>query len=159
MAGFFHDAAEQRKLLGDAYEPALDHAVAAREEFEDTGEAATIPAVRDGEITIPFAEMFAYFGTDRGRVPNYVNELAIMSREHMLSWDAQSSAYDITVPTLLVHSEKALAPDLARKFFSALGGLKEQVWVDSERHVDFYDRPERIDTAADHLTRHFRAHL
>lgn len=159
VAGFFHDAAEQRKLLGDAYEPALDHAVAAREEFEDTGEAATIPAVRDGEITIPFAEMFAYFGTDRGRVPNYVNELAIMSREHMLSWDAQSSAYDITVPTLLVHSEKALAPDLARKFFSALGGLKEQVWVDSERHVDFYDRPERIDTAADHLTRHFRAHL
>jgi hypothetical protein len=60
---------------------------------------------------------------------------------------------------MLVHSENALAPDLARKFFAALGGLKEQVWVESDTHVDFYDRPERIRTAADHLTRHFRAYL
>ncbi len=159
VAGFFHDIVEQKKRLGDAYEPAIDQAISAREEFEDTGDAQTISANRDGEITMPFAETFAYFSTERGRVPNYFDELAIMSGEHTLSWDAQASAYDITVPTILVHSEKALAPDLARKFFAALGGLKEQVWLESEGHIDFYDRPERIDVAADHLTRHFRAYL
>ena len=145
--------------MGEQYEPTFERAVAAREEFEDTGEAEVIPAVGDGEVAMPLAEAFEYYGTARGRVPNYVNRFAVMSREHTLPWNAQAAAYDITVPTLLIHSENALAPGLARKFFSALGGLKEQVWVDSKGHIDFYDESERVDTASDHLTRHFRAHL
>jgi hypothetical protein len=59
----------------------------------------------------------------------------------------------------MVHSENALAPPLARKFFASLGGLKEQVWMESEGQIDFYDDPERIHKAADQLARHFRAHL
>ena len=159
VAGFFHDAGQQREWLGDDYEPALQRAVTARERFEDSGEADTIPAVGDGEVAMPLAEAFEYYGTERGRVPNYVNEFALMSREHTLPWDAQSAAYDITVPTLLVHSENALAPGLARKFFSSLGGLKEQIWVESKGHIDFYDEDERVSDASDHLMRHFRAHL
>jgi len=159
VAGFFHDAAQQREWLGDDYESALERAVAAREEFEDTGEAKVIPTVGDGEVAMPLTEAFEYYGTERGCVPNYVNEFALMSREHTLPWDAQASAYDITVPTIVVHSESAIAPDLARKFFAALGGLKEQVWVESKGHIDFYDEPARIGSAAEHLTRHFRAHL
>lgn len=159
VAGFFHDATKQREWMGEDYEPTFERAVAAREEFEDTGEAQVIPAVGDGEVAIPLAEAFEYYGTERGGVPNYVNEFALMSREHTLAWDAQAAAYDITVPTIVVHSDNALAPGLARKFFAALGGLKEQVWIESKGHVDFYDEPGRIGSAADHLTRHFRAHL
>ncbi len=159
VAGFFHDFAQQREWLGDDYEPTLERAVGAREEFEDTGEARVIPAVGDGEVAMPLPEAFEYYGTGRGGVPNYTNAFALMSKEHTLPWDAQASAYDITVPTIVVHSENALAPGLARKFFEALGGLKEQVWVESKGHIDFYDEPERIGSAADHLTRHFRAHL
>lgn len=159
VAGFFHDAGQQRQWLGDEYEPTLDRAVAAREHFEDTGEAHAIPAVGDGDVAMPLAEAFEYYGTPRGAVPNYVNRFAIMSREQTLQWDAQSAAYDITVPTVMVHSENALAPPLARMFFASLGGLKEQVWIESEGQIDFYDDPNRIDSAADHLTRHFRAHL
>jgi fermentation-respiration switch protein FrsA (DUF1100 family) len=159
VAGFFHDAGEQRQWMGDDYEPTVEQAVAARERFEDGGEPEVISAVGDGEVAMPLAEAFEYYGTDRGSVPNYVNEFAVMSREHTLPWDAQSSAYDITVPTLVVHSENALAPSLARKFFSALGGLKEQVWVESKGHIDFYDEAEQIGAASDHLARHFRAHL
>jgi len=159
VAGFFHDAGQQRAWMGDDYEPTLDRAIAAREHFEDTGEAQVIPAVGDGEVAMPLAEAFEYYGTSRGAVPNYVNEFALMSREQTLPWDAQSAAYDITVPTVMVHSEKALAPPLARKFFASLGGLKEQVWMESEGQIDFYDDPGRISSAADELTRHFRAYL
>jgi fermentation-respiration switch protein FrsA (DUF1100 family) len=55
--------------------------------------------------------------------------------------------------------QRAAAPPLARKFFASLGGLKEQIWIESTGHIDFYDHPERVQTAADQLTRHFRAHL
>lgn len=159
VAGFFHDVRERRQWMGEDYEPTLERAVTSRERFEDTGEAEVIPAVGDGEVAMPLAEAFEYYGTTRGRVPNYVNEFALMSREHTLPWDAQAAAYDITVPTLVIHSENALAPTLARKFFASLGGLKEQVWVHSKGHIDFYDENAQVDTASNHLTRHFRAHL
>jgi fermentation-respiration switch protein FrsA (DUF1100 family) len=159
VAGFFHDATQQRRWLGHEFEPTLERAIAAREHFEDTGEARVIPAVGDGDVAMPLREAFEYYGTSRGAVPNYVNQFAVMSGEHTLPWDAQSAAYDITVPTVMVHSENAADPDLARKFFASLGGLKEQVWIESQGHIDFYDQPERIQTAADQLTRHFRAHL
>lgn len=159
VAGFFHDAGRQRKWLGDDYELTLERAIEAREHFEDTGDAREIPTVGDGEVAMPLAEAFEYYGTPRGAVPNYVNALALMSREHTIPWDAQGAAYDITVPTVMVHSENALAPELARKFFTSLAGLKEQVWVDSEGHIDFYDNPIKVDASADHLARHFRAHL
>lgn len=159
VAGFFHDAGDQRHWFGDDYEPRLEQAIAAREHFEDTGEARMIPAVGSGDVAMPLLEAFDYYGTDRGSVPNYVNEFALMSGEHTLPWDAQNAAYDITVPTIMVHSESAAAPSLARKFFASLAGLKEQIWVDSDNHIDFYDSPERIEAASDQLTRYFRAHL
>jgi hypothetical protein len=159
VAGFFHDAGQQREWMGEDYEPTLDRAIAAREHFENTGEAHVIPAVGDGEVAMPLAEAFEYYGTSRGAVPNYVNQFALMSAEQTLPWDAQSAAYDITVPTVMVHSENALAPPLARKFFASLAGLKEQVWLESEGQIDFYDHPERIEAAADELVRHFRSHL
>ncbi|HEY8378245.1 MAG TPA: alpha/beta fold hydrolase, partial [Nannocystis sp.] len=110
VAGFFHDAAMQRKWMGDAaFEAAVAKARAAREHYEATGECAIIPAVGDGEVAMPLAEARAYYGTPRGAVPNYTNAFAVMSREHTLPYDAQSAAPKIRVPTLLVHSEKALA--------------------------------------------------
>lgn len=165
VAGFFQDVAQLRRWMGNEYESTLEQATAEREQFEDTGEIRLIQAVGGDEagspkeVAVSSKEARAYYGTSRGRAPNYVNALAVMSREHTLRWDAQSCAYDISVPTLIIHSQSAVAPDLAQKFFSALDGLKEQVWLESEGHVDFYDQPKRVGAAADHLTRHFRAHL
>lgn len=159
VAGFFHDVQNQRRWFGDAFEPRIEQAIEAREHYEDTGEALEIPAVGDGDVAMPFYEAFEYYGTARGAVPNYVNRFAVMSGEHTLRWDAQSAAYDITVPTMMVHSECAAAPTLARKFYKSLAGLKDEVWLDTDNHIDFYDRPQQIDLAVDHLSRHFRSHL
>ena len=108
---------------------------------------------------MPLAEAFEYYGTSRGAIPNYTNAFAVMSREQTLPWNAQRAAPSITVPTLMIHSERALAPSLARAFFAALPGPKSELWVESQGQIDFYDRPERIGPAADHLAAHFRAHL
>lgn len=156
VAGFFHDAAQQRKWMGEGYDAAIERARAARERFESTGECETIPAVGEGEVAMPLAEAFEYYGTDRGRTPGYRNEFAVMSREHTLPWDAQGAAREIRVPTLMIHSEHALAPGLARDFFARLAGPKEDVWVESKGQIDFYDDPALIEPAADRLAEHFR---
>ena len=108
---------------------------------------------------MPLREAFEYYGTARGAVPNYKNEFAVMSREQTLPWDAQVAAPNIRVPTLMVHSEHALSPALARKFFAALGGPKQDLWLESKGQIDFYDDPVLIAAAADALAAHFGEHL
>jgi hypothetical protein len=108
---------------------------------------------------MPLAEAFEYYGTPRGAVPNYVNSFAVLSRADTLPYDAQGAAARIRVPTLLIHSEKALAPALARKFYDALGGPKRIQWLESSGQIDFYDDPALIAKSAELLAKHFEAHL
>jgi len=160
VAGFYHDPEMQRQWMQGGFDAAVESGRAARIKFEETGVADMIPAVgTEGEVAMPLAEAFAYYGTPRGAVANYTNGFAVMSREVTLPYDAQSAAPAIRVPTLVIHSEKALAPPLARSFFARLGGPKRELWVDSEGQIDFYDRPERFEPAADQLAAHFRETL
>lgn len=162
VAGFYHDAAQQRAWMGASFDTALEEAVQARHRFEQHGEVQTIPAVGQGPgpVAMPLAEAFEYYGTPRGAVPNYENAFAVMSREFTLPYDAQQAATQIGVPTLLIHSEHALAPALARKFFEALGSEDKQLqFLASRGQIDFYDEPSLIGACADRLAAHFRRHL
>lgn len=156
VAGFYHDPAMQRQWMQGGFDAAVASGRDARQRWEETGVADMIPAVgKEGEVAMPLDEAFAYYGTPRGAVPNYTNGFAVMSREVTLPYDAQAAASQIRVPTLMIHSEKALAPPLARSFFARLAGPKREIWVESEGQIDFYDRPERFEPAADRLAEHF----
>jgi uncharacterized protein len=157
VAGFFHDIGQQRAWMGEGFDAALEGARLARLRYEQTGDLDSIPAVASsGEAAMPLREAFEYYGTARGAVPNYINRFATLSREQTLPWDAQSAAPLIAVPTLMVHSDGALAPGLARKFFAALSAPKRELWVQSQGQIDFYDRPAMIEPVADELAQHFR---
>jgi uncharacterized protein len=161
VAGFFHDVEQQRKWMGDGYDAALANANAARERWERNGELESIPAVGKGDepVAMPLAEAFEYYGTERGAVPNYVNRFAVLSRADTLPYDAQQHAAAIRVPTLIIHSDKAMAPMLARKFYDGLAGPKSLSWTESNGQIDFYDDPAMIEPAADRIAEHFRAAL
>ena len=162
VAGFFHDAEKQREWMSSAaFDKAIEDAREARRRWEETGDLETIPAVGkgDGPVAMPLTEAYEYYGTPRGAVANYVNGFAVMSREDTLPYDAQQAAPQIRIPTVIVHSEKALAPSLARKFYDALPGPKAIHWLESQGQIDFYDDPRLIAPAADHLAAHFRAQL
>jgi fermentation-respiration switch protein FrsA (DUF1100 family) len=160
VAGFFHDNAQQRQWMGDGYDAAIAKADEARALYEKTGEVLTIPAVaKDGERAMPLDDAFSYYGTERGQHPNYNNRFAVLSRADTLPFDAQGAAASISIPALMIHSEGALAPALARKFFENLSGPKEEVWLDADAQTRFYDDDGVIAQAADKLGEHFSRHL
>ena len=151
VAGVYTDNAKTKASMGDAYQAGIDRGRAAERQWRETGEAETILAVAPdgGDVAMPLREAYEFYGTPRGQVSNYVNGYAVQSLAHSLPFDARGAAEELDVPVLIVHSEKALVPELAHAFYSALQSPKRELWLDSEGQIDFYDDPKLIDPAAD----------
>jgi hypothetical protein len=137
--------------MGDAYQARIDRGRAAERKWSETGEAETIPAVAPdgGDVAMPLREAYEFYGTTRGGVPNYVNGYAVQSLAYSLPFDARRAADALNVPVLIVHSENALTPDLAHAFYSAVESPKQELWLESEGQIDFYDDPKLVTPAAD----------
>jgi uncharacterized protein len=150
VAGYYADAAATRQWMGERYTHETERAKQAAALYERTGEATMIPAVAadGGDVAMPLREAYDYYGTARGQVGSYVNGFAAQSRLYTLPFDAQSAAGGIRVPSLIVHSDNALAPQLAQRFFDAVGGRKAKHWITTTGQVDFYDNAAVVDEAA-----------
>jgi len=151
VAGVYTDNAKNQARMGDAYQATLARGQAAERRWLETGEAETIPAVAadGGDVAMPLREAYEFYGTPRGQVPNYVNGYAVQSLAYSVPFDARGAADVLQVPVLVVHSERALVPDLAHAFYSAVESPKQQLWLESEGQIDFYDDPKLIGPAAD----------
>ena len=154
VAGYYAAADD---LSVAAAQPAMLRAKGAEQRWQTTGQAEMIPAVapNNGDVAMPLREAYEYYGTDRGAVPNYVNAYAVQSMAYTIPFNAVDAARDIAIPTLMVHSEKALAPPLARRFFAALAGPREELWLQSKGQIDFYDDPVLIAKCADAIVNWF----
>jgi uncharacterized protein len=151
VAGVYTDNARTKAMMGDAYQATIDRGRAAERTWRETGEAETIPAVAPdgGDVAMPLREAYEFYGTTRGQVPNYVNGYAVQSSAYTLPFDASGAADTIKAPVLIVHSEEALAPDLARAFYAAVKSPKQELWLQSQGQIDFYDHPKLIAPATD----------
>jgi uncharacterized protein len=151
VAGVYTDNAKTQAMMGDAYQARIDRGHAAERAWRETGKAETIPAVApdSGDVAMPLKEAYEFYGTQRGGVPNYVNGYAVQSLAYSVPFDARGAADTLTVPALIVHSERALAPDLAHEFYDAVSSSKQELWLTSQGQIDFYDDPTLIAPAAD----------
>lgn len=157
VAGYYSEATPESMAV---QRPAIERARAAERKWRETGAAEMIPAVGPdgGDVGMPLREAYEFYGTPRGAVPNYVNAYAVQSRAYTIPFDAISAASRIRVPTLVIHSENALSPSLARRFIAGLSLPHEESWVRSIGQIDFYDDPPLIGIAADTIARFFSRH-
>ena len=161
VAGYYSDAGDFARSSPDGYQAAIDRGLAAEARWQKTGNAETIPAVApdSGDVAMPLREAFDYYGTPRGAVDNYTNGFAVQSLAYTTRFDAQEAAARLTVPFLLVHSEHALAPPLARQFYGSVTTPKTEVWLESQGQIDFYDDARIINPAVDAIAEFFRSVL
>ena len=129
-------------------------AAAAQEQFERTGQEQLEPAVaRTAENTVPGADYYA--NPERGAIPQWDNTFNPASWLKWLDYDAQASAAELSVPLFVMHSDAAASPQSVREYVAKVRGQVDQVWLDNVTQFDFYDRPDRVATAADAAARHF----
>lgn len=164
IAGFLADAGMFKATYGvDGIARRLDEAAAARRAFEHSGTATTIPVYSETDPSAVNYNATAgaydyYTNPGRGNVPEYVNAFDVRSWDGWLGLDPLARAAQITVPTIVVHSDGCPAPDQAKRLHAAVQGAKELVWTEGN-HFDFYDAPDRMDEAVSHVSRFFRNHL
>lgn len=160
VAGYYRNVSELRERDPAGFQAKVDQGIAARERYAATGEVVTIPAVAlTGDAAMTLAETYDYYGTPRAGVPNYVNALAVMSREYFLPFDVQAAAPLLAAPLSMVHSEKALSPAWARQFHERVQAPKRLEWLTSQGQVDFYDQPHLVSQACDIIAQHLRTWL
>ncbi|MEO1041457.1 MAG: alpha/beta hydrolase [Pseudomonadota bacterium] len=156
VVGYYRDVPAMKASDPEGFQEKVDQGRAAREQFEQTREVLTIPATAlEGDAAMTLQSTYDYYATPRAGVPSYTNAFAVMSREFFLQFDVQSAAPAVTVPMVLVHSENALSPNWALKFYDNLPGDKAIHWVDGPNQTAFYDRKDLVDRAADYLAKHF----
>jgi uncharacterized protein len=151
VAGVYTDNAKTMATMGPAYQAKIERGRAAERAWRESGEAELIPAVAHdgGDVAMPLREAYEFYGKPRGQVPNYVNRYAVQSFAYSLPFDVRGAADVINVPVLIVHSEGALAPHLARAFYAAVKSPKQELWLASHGQIDFYDDLNLIAPAAD----------
>ncbi|MEM9458038.1 MAG: dienelactone hydrolase family protein [Myxococcota bacterium] len=160
VAGYYRDTEQMRANDPEGFDAKVAQGIAAREHYQRTGEVITIPAVAlEGDAAMTLRDTFDYYGTPRAGVPNYTNAFAVMSREHFLPFDVQRAAPRIAAPVLMIHSERALSPQWARRYHDALTVPKAMHWVESKGQTDFYDHPRLVEESTDRIAEHLHTHL
>ncbi len=159
VAGYYRDPADMRSRDAMGFAARVEQGIAARRRFEESGAVDTIPAASLQVDAAMQTEDTVDYYTRRAAIPGYTNAFAVMSREHFLPFDVQAAAVRLDAPVLMVHSENALSPAWARKFYDALNTPKEIVWIASRGQTHFYDDPALVTVAANRLAEHFRQHL
>lgn len=128
----------------------------ARIAYETDGVQEFIPAV---STTNPAAAMFGpydyYLDPERGAIPEWDAQLAVMSWEPWLTFDAISSASRIDIPVQSIHSRAAAVPDGAELFHERLRGPSELTWIEGGQ-LDFYDQPAQVAVSLERAVSHFR---
>lgn len=159
IVGYYRDVADMQARDPEGFRAKVEQGIAARKHYEATGEVLTVPAVSTtGDAAMTTKELVDYYGR-RAAVSNYKNEFALMSREHFLPFDVQPAAPRINAPVCMVHSEKALSPHWARKYFDNVSAPKQIHWLESSGQVDFYDNPSLVSATSDIVAEHLRQHL
>lgn len=161
VAGWYHDARSVAAFYGGAPGVAdrLERARRALEAYTASGTVTTVPAYRAGDDRAAmFFELDYYANPKRGAVPEWKNEMAEMSWMFWLAFDGLRAAPNVSVPTVMVHSDGCVFPEAARSVYEALRGPKRLEWSEGGQ-IDFYDQPAQVATAVSVIDDHFRSTL
>ena len=159
IAGYYRDAEDIKATAPGDFARKFDQGRQSRKRYEAAGVVKMIPAVAlDRDAAMTMESTYDYYAR-RAAHPNYINEFAVMSREHFISFDVQSAAPEVAAPFLMVHGSNALNPDWADKFFGAVRSPKSRASIRSKGQTDIYDDPQIIKRATSLAAGFFDQHL
>lgn len=162
IAGWFHDPSTVGLIYGgsEGVKTLIDKGNAALARFRAGGAIDYVKAFDYTDKSAPMSGPFDYYGkADRGAIPQWANQFAVMAWVEWLTYDAVSQGKALRVPSLFVHGDNAALSMNVKAIYEAIKAPKELVWSPTTPHIDFYDQPAPVKESADAAARHFATHL
>lgn len=162
VAPWLHNGEIVNLIYGgkEGVEAKITKAEAAKARFAKTGTADYVPAISTSN---PEAAMYGdfdyYLNAERGAIPAWGNQFAVMAWKGWLTFDPVNMAPRISTPINIVHSQAAAVPMGTEQFYQNLPGDKNITWLDDVQQFDFYDQEPYTSDAAASAARWFSQHL
>jgi uncharacterized protein len=117
--------------------------------FAASGKAEYVPAYDPNNMEAAmFFPVDYYAKVERGAVPSWRNNFAVMSWEQWLTYDGVASSTRLTTPVIMIASEKQFLPEGTKEAFNNLSNENKNIkWLNHYEHTDFYDNQEAIQTS------------
>lgn len=162
VAPWLHNGEIVKLIYGgkEGVEAKITKAEEAKARFAKTGTADYVPAISTSN---PEAAMYGdfdyYLNAERGAIPAWGNQFAVMAWKGWLTFDPLSMAPRISTPINIVHSQAAAVPMGTEQFYQNLSGDKNITWLDNVQQFDFYDQEPYTSDAVTSAARWFSQHL
>jgi len=148
VAAWLHESESVKLLYGgeDGVRDKIKKAQESKRKFIETGEVDYISAVSQSDMNAAMPGDFPYYlDPARGAIKEWsADKFALMSWEDWLTFDPMPVAREISVPTLMVHSQDAALPANVTKFFTdIMQNEKVLHWTEGSQ-FDFYDQPKQV---------------
>ncbi len=170
IAAAYNDSTQYKNWFGgtENLRNFIANAAGLRQKYETTGQVEYIASVSNDpnvQAAMPTLEStnepYAYYGTQRGHSPFYVNRMAVQSYEDILQFDVMGSASRVSVPALIIHgtTDVYCSPAAAEKFYQGIPAEKELFWIKTTNHIDLYDQEAYVNQAASKAVSWLQSHL
>lgn len=145
VAGNIQNQKSYRTELKDSFDILLDLGTRAEKKYQTEGQLTYVPVVDvvSEDVVSPGIRMFTHF-MSFGLKGDWVYKMATLSYRKTLLFDSLGAAPSIKVPTLVVHSSKAISPETVRHFYKDLRASKKEIWLDDCDQVDFFETAKCI---------------
>ncbi len=141
-------------------------AAAARQNHYVTGEDLLLKPVPETEEEIQTSTPIAvgmrdyYLPGQPGGVPNWRNELSIMSMMPMFSFAIYNFAFMFdAVPVYMAYGTEAVSTPGAKRFYDMINGPKELKEIEGAGHFDLYWKPEHVDPISEGIETFFGKYM
>ncbi|MDN5217280.1 alpha/beta fold hydrolase [Fulvivirgaceae bacterium BMA12] len=164
-ASWLHDAEAVKLFYGGAegVNAKIEAAQNAKKAYGENGTVQYIPAIStEDESAAMYGPYDYYLNPERGAIPEWsADKFAVMSWEDWLTVDPMPTAKNLTVPTLMIHSDGAVLPQYTKKYFENITTADKKLhWMETElespyHQFNYYDQDAEVKESVNEASKWF----
>lgn len=162
VAAWIHDAEAVKLIYGgeEGVQQRIQAAKEAKNRYAETGEITLVPLASTSDTRAAmYGEFDYYLNPKRGALPQWNKGFNVMSWEDWLTYNPTTLARNIQLPTLMIHSDEAVLPDYAKRFFSDIPHTHKELYWTEGNQFDFYDNERNVNESVAQIDAFFKQHL
>ncbi|MEM9362087.1 MAG: alpha/beta fold hydrolase [Bacteroidota bacterium] len=168
-ASWLHDAEAVKLFYGgeEGVQAKIKAAQKAKKNYAENGVVEYIPSIStEDESAAMYGPYDYYLNPERGAVKEWsADRFAVMSWEDWLTADPMLSASNLTVPTLMIHSDGAVLPQYTKNYFEKMAATDKRLhWMETElespfHQFNYYDQDAEVNESVAEASKWFAQKL